>query len=129
MTSPSPGTEKEIQGQIRDELCHDWEKQFTAMYGRRQTASSHSERSSDETSSSRSARSVQGKMILPRLEEPFHETIPLPKRTAHACERCRALKAKCTAGERCEKCIFDKADCRYGDGKRERNKKCDTIIS
>jgi Fungal Zn(2)-Cys(6) binuclear cluster domain len=65
-----------------------------------------------------------GKMILPRLEGPLHDVGgATPKRTAHACERCRALKAKCTGGSKCDKCVIDKADCRYGDGKRERNKK------
>lgn len=62
-------------------------------------------------------------MILPRLKGAFHETSSVPKRTPHACERCRALKAKCTGGARCEKCVLDKAECKYGDGKRKRNNK------
>jgi hypothetical protein len=70
-----------------------------------------------------SPQQILGKMILPRLEDTINEAPPLPKRIAHACERCRALKAKCTGGQICEKCVIDKAVCRYGDGKRERNKK------
>lgn len=93
-----------------------------AMSGHTQPPSSNSERSSDDASPT-SPNSVLGKMILPRLSGSFYEPSLLPKRTAHACERCRALKAKCTGGQRCEKCVIDKADCRYGDGKRERNKK------
>ena len=68
-------------------------------------------------------------MILPRLDAPLYEVSAMPKRTAHACERCRALKAKCTGGLRCEKCVLDKAECKYGDGKRERNKKYETSPS
>lgn len=90
------------------------------MSGRPQPDSSQSGRSSDDASS---PRSMLGKMILPRLNGAFYEASALPKRTPHACERCRALKAKCTGGIRCEKCVFDKAECRYGDGKRERNKR------
>jgi hypothetical protein len=92
------------------------------MSDRKKPDSSQSGRSSDDASSS-SPRSMLGKLILPRLNGTFYESSALPKRTSHACERCRALKAKCTGGIRCEKCVFDKAECRYGDGKRERNKK------
>ena len=90
------------------------------MFGRMQPDSSQSGRSSDNASS---PRPVLGKMILPRLDGASYETSSVPKRTPHACERCRALKAKCTGGARCEKCVLDKAECKYGDGKRERNKK------
>ncbi|KAF7511201.1 hypothetical protein GJ744_005098 [Endocarpon pusillum] len=90
------------------------------MSGRMQSDRSQSGRSSENTSS---PRPVLGKMILPRLDGASYETSSVPKRTGHACERCRALKAKCTGGARCEKCVLDKAECKYGDGKRERNKK------
>lgn len=66
---------------------------------------------------------VAAQMIVPRLNGLRYETNRTPKRTAHACERCRLLKAKCSGGLRCEKCTADKAECIYGDGKRERNKK------
>lgn len=85
-----------------------------------QPDSSLSGPSSDDASS---PRSFPGKVILPRLDGPLLGFSPASKRTAHACERCRALKAKCTGGARCEKCRVDKAECSYGDGKRERNKK------
>lgn len=90
-----------------------------------QTNNSCSGPSSDDASS---PRSVLGKMILPRLDTPIYDFSAIPKRTPHACERCRALKAKCTGGTRCEKCVLDKAECKYGDGKRERNKKYESIL-
>ncbi|KAL2410635.1 hypothetical protein ABEF95_001037 [Exophiala dermatitidis] len=44
-------------------------------------------------------------------------------RTSHACNRCRAMRTKCSGGARCSKCVKDGAVCVYGDRKRERNKK------
>lgn len=44
-------------------------------------------------------------------------------RTSHACDRCRAMRAKCSGDVRCEKCVKDDTVCIYGDRKREKNKK------
>ncbi len=69
-----------------------------------------------------------GKMLLPRLHqrnESGEKNKPAGKeRTSHACDKCRKAKAKCSGGQPCEKCKSEGRECVYGDGKRDRVKKC-----
>jgi hypothetical protein len=61
-------------------------------------------------------------------DQPFSsaglENITNPRlRASHACDRCRLMRTKCSAEERCAKCVRDDKTCTYGDRKRERNRK------
>jgi hypothetical protein len=66
-----------------------------------------------------------GKLLLPRLQR--RDSVVSGKvekqRTAHACERCRKTKAKCSGGQPCEKCKAEDRECIYGHGKREKEKR------
>ena len=72
---------------------------------------------------------VKGKVLLPRPVQGWPQPTNSPKRTSHACDRCRVMKIKCSGGDRCKKCTADDQECVYGDGKRERHKKLGSSIS
>lgn len=55
-------------------------------------------------------------MSPPDPQQPRH-------RASHACDRCRAMRSKCSGGVRCTKCAQHDAACVYSDRKREHNKK------
>jgi len=44
-------------------------------------------------------------------------------RVAHACDRCRRMRTKCSGGLRCAKCEIDGVECVYSDRKREKARK------
>lgn len=45
-------------------------------------------------------------------------------RTSHACDACRKAKAGCSGGQPCARCRTTRSTCVYGDGKRDRERKC-----
>ncbi|KAI9735695.1 MAG: hypothetical protein M1818_006303 [Claussenomyces sp. TS43310] len=68
-----------------------------------------------------------GKMLLPPLQSRASVAGsfkgPDKNRTAHACEKCRKAKAKCSGGHPCDKCKNEGKECVYGDGKRDLERK------
>src|SRR5436189_1701922 len=72
---------------------------------------------------------VKDKVLLPRPAQGWPQPLSPPKRTLHACDRCRAMKIKCSGGDRCKKCIADDQVCVYGDRTRERYRKLAPFLS
>jgi hypothetical protein len=82
---------------------------------------------SSQTLQSAFAPPPAGKLLLPPL--PRSQGAKEVKnrkdkhRTAHACEKCRKAKAKCSGGVPCAKCRNEGKICVYGDGKRDKERK------
>ena len=92
--------------------------------------------SQPSSSSSSSQTWRPAKVPIPRLVVPEGESgssygaqrdAAEKQRVRHACEPCRSRKTKCS-GERptCAHCLEHRIECRYGDGKRDRAKRCVT---
>jgi hypothetical protein len=74
-----------------------------------------------------------GKVAIPALRS-THSVESTSKslkkgRTAHACNNCRKTKAGCTGETPCPRCRNAGIPCQYGDGKREAEKKCESIYA
>src|SRR6266516_1218904 len=86
-------------------------------------------RASKQTAAPPQQQDVKDKVLLPRPVQGWPQPLSPPKRTLHACDRCRAMKIKCFGGDRCKKCIADNQVCVYGDRTRERYKKLASFLS
>jgi hypothetical protein len=68
------------------------------------------------------------KMVRPE-QDLSHATNPTPRsrrnlpRVSHACQRCRAKKAKCDQQQPCLNCVKHAVDCEYGTRRRSGRKK------
>jgi len=67
-----------------------------------------------------------GKVAIPALRVSKADTAKSGKknRTSHACDQCRRAKAGCSGGTPCSRCRTTRSNCVYGDGKRDRERKC-----
>jgi hypothetical protein len=71
-----------------------------------------------------------GKVAIPALRTPLTDSSKSLKkgRTAHACDTCRKAKAGCSGTRPCLRCKATRAECVYGDGKRDRERKYGQIL-
>lgn len=79
---------------------------------------------------SSTSQSASGKVAIPALRANKAESSKSSKkgRTSHACDACRKAKAGCSGGQPCARCRTTRSQCVYGDGKRDRERKCAFIV-